>query len=92
VAEQLGRGELEMKAQTDLATRLIHRWARTGAVRFDGADYQLAKWGVAIMDQLAAETDTVTAARAGLMSVQCMRQLQHEVGQLRAQQPEGTTT
>jgi len=90
VAQLLGKGEQEMLGQTALATRLIDRWARTGAVRFSGQDYQMAKWGVAIMDQLAAETDTATAARAAIWSTECLRRLKADAEQLRAQHLEAT--
>lgn len=90
VAQLLGKGELEMTGQTELATRLIDRWARTGAVRFSGQDYQMAKWGVAIMDQLAAETDTATAMRAAIWSTECLGRLKAEAQQLRAQHQEAT--
>lgn len=67
-AELLGLGELEMGGQLEIATRLVERYARTGAVRFDGLDYQAARIGLRVMDTLAAEVDTVTAMQAAIWS------------------------
>ena len=61
VAARLDVGVPEMQAQLELADRLIARWRRTGRVAFDGPDYQLAKAGVLVMDQLAEIVDKPTA-------------------------------
>lgn len=63
-AELSGRGVEEMNEQLALTTRLIERYRRTGKVRFDGPDYQLAKTGRDIMDELAASVDLPTAIAA----------------------------
>jgi hypothetical protein len=64
VAEQLGAGVDEMREQLDLGTRLVERYGRTGRVAFSGLDYQLAKVGVTVMDQLAEIVDRPTAVAA----------------------------
>lgn len=76
-AELLGLGEQEMQGQLQVATRPLERWASTGAVRFDGKDYQMAKIGLDIMDQLAAEVDAATATSAAIWCTL-------ELGRLRA--------
>ena len=57
-------GEAEMHAQLELALSLIERYKRTGRVLFTGSEYQDAKAGVAIMDELAERTDRATALAA----------------------------
>lgn len=63
-AELCGRGEPEMREQLHLVERLIQRYSRTGRVAFDGPDYQLAKAGLEVMDQLAREVDRQDAIAA----------------------------
>lgn len=53
----LQRGADDMALQLDLATRLINRYRDTGRIAFTGPDYQLAKVGVQLMDELARITD-----------------------------------
>ena len=64
VAILLDRGVPEMTEQLRLSARLIERYGRTGRVLFDGTDYQLAKDGIDVMDQLAAIVDRPTAIAA----------------------------
>lgn len=54
----------EMRAQLDLATRLIERYGATGRVLLTGPDYQLAKRGATVMDELAKVVDRATAVAA----------------------------
>lgn len=63
-AELSGAGVLEMTAQLEVAVRLVERFGRTGLVRFDGPDYQLAKLGLQAMDELARTIDRATAIAA----------------------------
>jgi len=63
-AELLQAGVPEMLEQLRLATELIERYARTGRIAFDGPGYQLAKDGVAAMDQLAEIIDRPNALAA----------------------------
>ena len=56
-AELMHIGEAEMTAQLELALSLIERYRRTGRVLFTGREYQDAKDGVAVMDQLAEIVD-----------------------------------
>lgn len=64
VAEMLQLGEPEMHEQLELASTLIARYGRTGRVLFTGTEYQLAKTGVQVMDQLAEIVDKPTAVIA----------------------------
>jgi hypothetical protein len=64
VAEVLQAGAPEMRAQLEMADRVIERFRRTGRVGFTGADYQLAKDGVQVMDQLSEIVDRATAVDA----------------------------
>ena len=82
-AELLGLGEIEMQGQLQVATRLIERWASTGRVEFDAKDYQMAKIGLDVMDQLARDVDAATAASA---AVWCTLELGRLRAAVRAQQ------
>ena len=64
VADLLQLGEPEMREQLELVSALITRYGRTGRVLFTGTEYQLAKTGVQVMDQLAETVDKVTAVIA----------------------------
>lgn len=63
-ADLMRIGEVEMTAQLELALSLIERYKRTGRVAFSGPEYQAAKAGVAVMDELAEHTDRATALAA----------------------------
>ena len=63
-AELMRVGEAEMTAQLELALSLFERYQRTGRVAFSGPEYQAAKAGVAVMDELAEHTDRATALAA----------------------------
>lgn len=84
VAEQLQVGLPEMDAQLEVAARLCERWSRTGRVLFDGRDMQLARDGVAVMDQLAAMVDTATAWRATIWARDEVNRLEAAAQQARA--------
>lgn len=64
VAELLDIGIEEMTVQLDVAAHLVERFTRTGRVGFSGPDYQLAKTGTIIMDELAKLADRPTAIAA----------------------------
>jgi hypothetical protein len=64
VAEKLQAGVPEMAAQLELATRVVERYGRTGRVGFSGTEYQVAKRGIDVMDQLAEMVDRPTAVAA----------------------------
>lgn len=63
-AEAMSLGLDEMAEQLQGCLRLIDRYARTGRVAFDGPDYQLAKHGVDIMDELARQVPRAVALDA----------------------------
>ena len=64
VAQKLQRGVPEMDDQLALAQSVMARFGRTGRMGFSGAEYQLAKRGVMVMDQLAEQVDRATAIAA----------------------------
>jgi len=64
VADVLQAGVPEMQAQLEMVKRVIERFSRTGRVGFSGTDYQLAREGVQVMDQLSEVVDRATAVAA----------------------------
>lgn len=65
IADRLGRGMEEMRAQLELATRLVERYGATGRVAFAShMEYQTAELGVRVMDALAEIVDRDTALEA----------------------------
>jgi hypothetical protein len=70
VAMALKVGVAEMKVQFELVNRVIDRYGRTGRVGFTGAEYQMAKLGVQVMDELAHAVDKATALEAAHLSNQ----------------------
>jgi len=64
VADLLEVGQEEMRAQLEIATRVVERFGRTGKVGYSGVEYQAAKLGVEVMDELAAMVDKPTAIAA----------------------------
>jgi hypothetical protein len=68
VAETIQVGAPEMEEQLKLITGLIDRYRDTGRVVFTGPEYELAKQGAFIMDQLATEVDAYTALQAAIWS------------------------
>ena len=80
-----------MHAQLEMAALVAERHARTGRVGFAGIEYQLAKRGVDVMDQLAERVDRATAIAAAEWSeakvnAMCER---HGSANVRAKPPEG---
>lgn len=59
-----------MLRQLELGTRLAERYRATGRVGLTGPDYQLAKDGAHVMDELAAVVDRHTAIIAADWSEQ----------------------
>ncbi len=76
VAEMLQAGEPEMRTQLELASTLIERFGRTGKVLFTGLEYQRAKDGVQVMDQLAEIVDRATAVVAAEWSERKVNELE----------------
>lgn len=68
VAQVLGLGEAEMLLQLQLATAVVERYRDRGVVAFTGVEYQMAKLGVAVMDELAELVDEPTAKAAAAWS------------------------
>ena len=80
-AELMRIGEAEMTAQLELALSLIERYKRTGRVAFSGPEYQMAKAGVEVMDELA---EIVDHPRAVIAAEWSERRLQAIEAQSRA--------
>ncbi len=72
VAQCLHVHEAEMAEQLDMLDRVINRFVSTGRVGFSGTDYQLAKRGVTVMDELAILVDKPTAMAAASWSEACV--------------------
>jgi hypothetical protein len=70
VALALKLGEAEMDTQLALTTRLVEHYRDTGRIEFLGGDYELAKVGVDVMNELAKEVDRPTAIAAAVLSEQ----------------------
>ena len=83
VADLLQHRTDEMRAQLDMVTSVVQRYGRTGRVGFSGVEYQLAKAGVSVMDELAEATDKATAVEAALWADMRVAglQLQSNAGQ-----------
>lgn len=87
VAEQLQADVDEMVEQLNLATAVVERYGRTGRVGFSGTEYQLAKRGVEVMDQLAEMVDKPTAEAAAEWSLARVQAMADEIAaQRRLQQ------
>lgn len=67
-AQLMGVGVAEMAQQLEMLERVLERYQRTGRCGFSGPEYQLAKNGVDIMDQLAELVDQPTAIAAAAWS------------------------
>lgn len=75
-AELVRQGVPEMLEQFDLVIRVTERHQATRRVIFTGPDYQLAKRGVDVMDQLALVTDKASFAIAGAWAAAKTRAMQ----------------
>jgi hypothetical protein len=67
-AQLLHTGEAEMAQQLAMLEHVIQRYKRTGRIGLSGPEYQLAKAGVDIMDELARLVDLPTAVAAAAWS------------------------
>jgi len=63
-ADLLGVAQDEMREQLELVADVIQRFKRTGRVAFSGPEYQAAKRGVQVMDELVDLIDAPTAVAA----------------------------
>lgn len=70
----------EMRAQLELSTRLVQRYGASGRVGLTGPDYQLAKRGAAVMDELAVVVDRATAVAAADWSERRVQMMTGETG------------
>jgi hypothetical protein len=67
-AQLLRTGEAEMAQQLAMLEGVVERYKRTGRIGLSGPEYQLAKAGVDIMDELARLVDVPTAVAAAAWS------------------------
>lgn len=77
VATMLRHREAKMAQQLAVLEALVTRYGRTGRILFTGPEYQLAKAGVRLMDDLAELVDEPTALAAADWS-------EARIGQLKA--------
>lgn len=63
-AQLSGKGVPEMNEQLALVESLLERYGRTGRIVYTGPELQLARDGVAVMDQLAELVDRAVAIAA----------------------------
>lgn len=84
VAGALRLGMPEAAVQLQLVGRVMERFSATGRVVFTGPEYQLAKHGVEVMDELAAQVDRHTAVAAAEWSE---AELQRVIARHQAQEP-----
>lgn len=75
VATMLRHREAEMVQQLAVLEALVTRYGRTGRILFTGPEYQLAKAGVQLMDDLAELVDEPTALAAADWSEARIEQL-----------------
>lgn len=64
VADLIHLDQDEMRGQLELATRVVERYGATGRVALEGLEYDVARHGVMVMDELASRVDVVTAIAA----------------------------
>ena len=57
-----------MLQQLQLATQVVERYRDRGVIVFTGPEYQLARRGVQVMDELAEQVDEPTAKAAAAWS------------------------
>lgn len=84
VASEIGLGVPEMATQLDLVTRLIQRYGATGAIQFDGNDYEIAKTGICVMDALAEQVDQYTAELANQAALKAVNDLSAHCRRIKA--------
>ena len=75
IADRLGLGEDEMAMQLHMLEGVVQRYSRSGKVGFTGTEYQLAKRGVLVQDELARIVDRHTAVEAAEWSEQRVNQM-----------------
>lgn len=64
VAEQREVGIPEITEQLHMVSTLVLRFGKTGAIRFEGTEYDTACHGIAVMDAMADEVDQHLASQA----------------------------
>jgi len=83
-AQLTGAGEAEMAQQLHMLEGVLARYQRTGRIGLSGPEYQLARQGVEVMDELAHIVDLADAIAAAAWS-------EARVDALLAAQREGAT-
>lgn len=80
VAELMQVGAPEMQRQIELTESVVRRYGSTGRIGFSGPEYQLAKEGVDVMDELARLVDRPTAVAAADWSEARVNAMASEAG------------
>ncbi len=79
VADLTGQLQHDMRQQLEVVASVVRRFGTTGRVGYSGAEYQTAKAGIDVMDQLAELADKHQAIEAALWAEQAMEALRAPV-------------
>lgn len=79
VAELTGQLLEPMRQQLEVVASVVRRFGTTGRVGYSGAEYQTAKAGIDVMDQLAELVDKHQAVEAALWAEQALDALRAPV-------------
>ena len=79
VAELTGQLQADMRQQLEVVASVVRRFGTTGRVGYSGAEYQTAKAGIEVMDQLAELVDKHQAVEAALWAEQALQDLRAPV-------------
>lgn len=79
VAALTGQLQEPMRQQLEVVASVVRRFGTTGRVGYSGAEYQTAKAGVDVMDQLAERADKHQAVEAALWAEQSLQDLRAPV-------------
>jgi hypothetical protein len=79
VAELTGQLQDDMRQQLQVVASVVRRFRTTGRVGYSGAEYQTAKAGIDVMDQLAELVEKHQAVEAALWAEQVVQNAQAQV-------------
>ena len=79
VAELTGELQEPMRQQLEVVASVVRRFGTTGRVGYSGAEYQAAKAGIEVMDQLAALVEKRQAIEAACWAEQALQDLRAPV-------------
>lgn len=78
-ADLTGQMQIDMRQQLEVVASVVRRFGTTGRVGYSGAEYQTAKAGIDVMDQLADLVDQHQAVEAALWAEQALQNLRAPV-------------